>query len=167
MKIYTLSILAIAFLTFACGALKKTNSKEEKIAGFENIAKGDSLFASIYKSPCFGKCPNYKLSIYNSGFAILDGKRNALVSGIFTTHFTVDEMKQLLATAITIKYQDLASEYDNKNITDLPSTTTSIVINGKRKEVMCRIGCPAELTTFQNAFESFIKDKEWVAQEAK
>lgn len=167
MKLIVSSIFAFALLLVSCGTTKTTTESTKETSEFNNIAPGDSLFASIYRSPCYGTCPNYSLSIYNSGYAVYEGKRNAPMSGVFVTQFTNSEMKQLLTIAEKINYNELENEYDNKNVTDLPSTTTSLVMNGVRKEVRCRINCPATLTTFQNAFEPFIKDKVWIAQDLK
>lgn len=151
----------------SCGTTHQKPETPNVQEQFTNIAPGDSLLASIYRSPCYGTCANYRLSIYNSGYAVYEGKRNAKMIGIFTTKFTYSEMKQLLIIAENIKYTELEDEYDNKNVTDLPSTTTSLVMNGKRKEVKCRIGCPTELSTFQNEFDSLVANNKWTEQVVK
>lgn len=162
MKSLLIAISLSSFIIAACATNKKVTQATETNTVFQDVSKGDSLFASIYRSPCFGTCPNYTFSIYNSGYAVYEGKRNAIMEGTFTAQLTVAEMKSLLEMANSINYLSLEDEYDNKNVTDLPSTNTSIVIDGKRKSVKCRLRCPAELTVFQNAFDKLAESKEWV-----
>jgi hypothetical protein len=51
--------------------------------------------------------------------------------------------------------------YDNPGISDLPSTTTSIVINGDHKEVRRRYGYPTELLAFEKLFDKIIASTLW------
>jgi hypothetical protein len=162
MKSLLITIILSSLLIAACATNKKVSEESQINTIFQNVSKGDSLFASIYRSPCFGTCPNYTFSIYNSGYAIYEGKRNAIMEGTFTTQLTVAEMKSLVEVANSINYNSLEDEYDNENVTDLPSTITSIVIDGKRKSIKCRLRCPAELRVFQNAFDRLAESKEWM-----
>jgi len=40
----------------------------------EKVAPGDSLFVSLSRTPCYGRCPIYKLDIYDSGYSEYEGK---------------------------------------------------------------------------------------------
>lgn len=120
----------------------------------------DTLFAKIERGACFGTCPIYVLEIYKSGYAVYTGKRFTEKTGIFEAQVTADEMKQLLQKAEDIKFAEMNDVYDGK-VTDLPSTTTSIVINGKLKTVYRRYNFPREILKFEELFDALIEAHEW------
>lgn len=140
-----------------------TSQTEHQII-FEDIEEGDSLFASIGKTYCFGKCPVYTMKIYNKGYVTFHGKANVEMIGDFMTVVRGEDMIKFIDMANRINYFDMDDNYDNPGITDLPSTTTSIVMNRKRKTVRCRINCPQSLKSFEKLFEELIESKEWIGE---
>ena len=163
-------------LLVACGGAKEvaknTENVESEIANtnhtehqiiFEDIEEGDSLFASIQKTYCFGKCPVYTMKIYNGGYVTFVGKANVNMMGNHMTVIRGEDMIRFIDMANEINYFDLEDNYDNPAVSDLPSTTTSIVMNGKRKTVRRRVNFPSELKRFEELFEDLIKNKEWIA----
>lgn len=158
-------------LLAACASKKSTtnpdttntssNSSTEHQIVFQDVQPGDSLFASIAKSYCFGKCPVFTLHIYNSGYAVYNGTANVNLMGRHTTRLTKEQMVYLIDKANEINYFELKDVYDNEGVTDIPSTTTSIVINGQRKSVKKRFDFPKSLLTFEAAFDDLIKRLRW------
>src|SRR5690554_8070209 len=45
----------------------------------------DSLIISFEKTPCFGRCPVYKIKVFESGFAIYEGINFAEKMGTYST----------------------------------------------------------------------------------
>lgn len=130
---------------------------------FEDVAEGDSLFASIEKTYCFGHCPVYTMKIYNKGYVLYEGKANVNLIGKASTVIGTDEMIPFIDMANEIGYFEMKDNYDNEYITDLPSTTTSIVINRKRKTVRRRVDYPNSIKAFEKLFEDMIEAKGWNA----
>jgi len=126
------------------------------------VEDGDSLFAYIYRSACFGKCPTYKMSIYNDGTVMLEGIRNVRLLGTFKTKITKEEMEQFSAIADSIEFFEMNDEYDSP-ITDVPSTTISIVADGHRKEVYARAGYPQRIKKLSELFNQLIERDIWTA----
>lgn len=163
----TLLTLLIGILIFTSCTSKKeiTTVVEEKPVTekykFENVSPSDSLFASIRKGACFGQCPVYTLNIYNSGTVILVGKNFIEKIGTYKNKLNYEEMLAFVALAKEIEYLALDDSYDNKNVTDLPETSTSIVINKTRKKVYNRFGAPKELRSFENLFDEILKTEGW------
>lgn len=164
--------ILIGLLT-ACASKKSTinteadtnnassNTTTEHQIMFQDVQPGDSLFASIEKTYCFGKCPVFSFHIYNSGYAVYTGTANVNLMGRHTTRLTKEQMIYLIDKANEINYFELKDVYDNEGITDLPSTTTSIVINGERKSVKKRYDFPRSIVIFETAFEELIKRLRW------
>ncbi len=171
------SIISILFALslFSCHPHKKTattihpSEKTTKTIDyqFKNIAKGDSLFASIRRGACFGQCPVYTMKIYNNGTVILEGKNFIDKIGTYTKHISKEQMYRFVQKAKEINYMQMDDNYDNKNITDLPETETSIVIDGKRKKVRKRFGYPKELVQYENLFDELLKTEGWKKIEKK
>jgi len=172
MKKHILLFLSISAVLLSCATTKNTtdtntppppvpSAPSEEQAIFQDLAEGDSLFAHIKKGYCFGTCPVYEMKIYNSGLVVLQGTQNIDLLGEQKTRLTTDEMLAFIDKANSIKYFEMEDEYDNKGITDLPETITSIVIDGKRKQVRKRYGYPRELTSFEDLFSALLESHDW------
>jgi len=126
----------------------------------------DSLFASIERTPCFGRCPAYKLQIYKSGYTLYEGKHFVDNIGFFSTQTTKEEMDMLLKKAEAVNLYSLKDTYDGP-VTDLPSTTTVLNADKRKKITLARFNVPDELVEFQNYFDSIFAKKEWTPVEGK
>jgi len=138
------------------------NPGDEHQILFEDITKGDSLFASIKRGYCFGTCPVYEMKIYNSGHAEYTGTHAVDLKGEYVTMLSYEKMKKFIDVAVEISYLEMEDEYDNENVTDLPETTTSIVMGGKRKSVRKRYKYPSSLKAFESVFDDLLKSEKWV-----
>lgn len=152
----------MATVLFACKTQKEATKNGGEITSadtaykdFQNIAENDSLFATIERSWCFGKCPVYKVEVYNDGTVLYHGKANVENEGDFIGQVSATEMKSLLSIVKRIGYNGFKEQYDN-NISDIPSCTTSIVIDGKRYTVQRRGPGPDGLTAFEKSFDEMI-----------
>ncbi len=125
------------------------------------IAKDDSLFVTIERTACFGKCPTYKTRIYTSGYVIFDGKMNVDKIGRFSTKLSKEEIETLKQKINEVNYFELNDKYDGP-ATDLPSVITSVALNGFRKSITARYEVPAELKSFQIFIDKLFVDKNWV-----
>lgn len=126
----------------------------------------DSLFFKMERTPCFGQCPVYTLNIYQSGYAELEGRRFFDYVGTFTTRFTESEMVQIKEWANAANYWQLKHVYDAP-VTDLPSTTTVLIIDKASNWVYNRMDAPEGLREFETNVETLIKDKQWTASSGK
>ncbi len=176
MKYILLPVLSLLFLV-ACSTQKKgiENSEElsfgekenklvfEKETQFSKLPTADSLFASIDKGFCFGTCPVYTIKIYKSGYVRYKGVRNVEQEGEFFTTIGYKEMLKFISVAKEIDYMNLKDVYDNEGVTDLPTTITSIVLNGQRKEVRRRYDFPTKILAYEKVFEELLKNGDWKA----
>lgn len=176
-----IAIIALISITAACSTTKEVvnttpSSTEEITAGqghvpnsptehkiiFEDIAKDDSLFASIKRGYCFGTCPVYEMKIYNSGFVTYKGVHAVDMKGNHHTTISYAEMKKLVDLAVEIGYLEMKDEYDNTGVTDLPDCRTSIVLRGKRKQIRRRFDFPKSILVFEKLFDALLVSEKWV-----
>ena len=144
----------------AIGEVKTPTDSEQKYV-FEDLAKGDSLFASIRKGYCFGTCPVYIMKVYNSGYVRLEGKANIDKIGVYSTKLSHEQMMTFVNFARRMNYMELNDVYDNIYISDLPETNTSIVLDGKRKSIKRRHGFPQSIVSFEKIFSSLLETEKW------
>jgi len=121
----------------------------------------DSLFASIKRTPCYGRCPIYEAKIYNSGFVVYEGKRFVDKEGVFTSRISSEQLSQILSKASELRYFELQDEYDSP-VTDLPTTYTSVQKEGVAKLVKNRVGGPDNLKAFESFLDGILNGASWI-----
>ena len=141
--------------------VNKENSNTQESYSFE-----DSLVFFIERTPCYGRCPVYVVKIYQSGFATYTGERFTDKIGDYTAKIKKEDIEKIITKAEGIDYFNLEEKYD-KNVTDLPSTTTYINNEGKKKKVYNRVGAPEKLSEFESFIYQFIEKVEWKKVEKK
>lgn len=136
--------------------------KQKEKENTESFANQEEsvLFATISKGYCYGKCPVYEMKIYTDGKVLLEGKANIDYIGTWEKSITKGELEAFVTMAEKIGYMELEDRYDS-SITDVPSTTTSIVINGVRKEVYRRANYPEKILQFEALFTQLLDSKDW------
>ena len=127
-KIFPFAIAAVVyglmFTSYSCSVEKKTKSN------------GDSLLVSIQRYPCFGRCPYYDASLYESGYILINRKGFMDNLGVYSSKATKEEMKELIKEAERAGYQSLPDSFYNPGIADYPATITRVNLNGKSREYL-------------------------------
>lgn len=153
-------ILPIAFFgLFACANSKK-QAENTELSDVKPQREEVIEFASIKKTFCYGKCPVYEMSIFSDGKVVLNGKANIDMIGEWVLKISEADLAAFVKMAEDINYMELEEKYDSP-VTDLPSTTTSIVIDGKRKEVYRRANYPERILKFEALFTELLERKGW------
>lgn len=123
----------------------------------------DSLYVSIERTPCFGRCPTYKLSVFQSGYATLKVKNwvEGLENGLYSAQVSKEEMDLIREKADAINYYKLPNEFDGP-ITDIPSTFTAVNFDGRKKSIRDRYDSPDTLREFERFLDTLLlKGKDW------
>lgn len=149
-----LVLLGIAFM--ACNGQKTTTST----SSYGGAAPADSLFFTLTKTPCFGKCPAYTVNVYRSGCATYNGKSHVEKTGEHTARIGTDTMALLLAKAEAIGFFNLQEVYDSQ-VTDLPTTTIAIAAGGRSKQVKARHQVPQQFKDFAAYAEGLLLPIAW------
>lgn len=150
-------ILSLVLLAlFGC----KTKQVESQSDTDPNgMIKSDTCIITFEKTPCFGHCPIFKLSIYESGYAVFRGVKNTEPIGYFQGQVTAAQIKRIEQIAHKIGFYEMEDVYDGQ-VTDLPSTIYMINIS-KKKDVLNRYQGPPELKQLGDALDSIIKSVSW------
>jgi len=122
----------------------------------------DSLVAQIRRTPCFGHCPTYILNVYKKGYVEYNGDRNVDYIGLYSSNVSKETIDKLINKADEIGFFDMKYFYDNQNVTDIPTTITSIRNNSEIKTIVSRFESPNELRAFNKYFDQLFSDIKWV-----
>ncbi|SDK17526.1 hypothetical protein SAMN05421823_10263 [Catalinimonas alkaloidigena] len=127
-------MLALVFAAGACRSQKDTEARLPVL--------------TIEKTPCFGRCPTYKASVYEDGTVFYEGRQFVAKEGTYEFQAPAEQVKQWLQEAKQLGYFQLEDEYPTK-ATDLPSTITSVRLDGKTKQITAVENVPPALRAFQ------------------
>jgi len=179
---YILPILAMAtFALISCKTSKDATDPKDTVteasvdsndlATEETTAASSdderTFFASIERTVCFGMCPAYKMTIYSDGFVEYEGIRAVDKIGFYTRTISQVRMDSIVNQAKDIGFMDFKDEYDDQMVTDLPSATTTVVIDGKKKSVMRRHGYPKRILTLEALFDNIMKSGSWTSEDGE
>ncbi len=162
-KLLFWAIMSLFLMAFSCGGNKGTQKGKqttEKNTEQKMSLPSDFEF-SIEKTPCHGTCPIYKAYVNSKGEVMYQGKRFTEYVGEWKAKMSKEQLMQLyniLEQANLFQYED---EYDNKGITDLPSTILHYKANGKSKTIRARYKIPTELEELQKQLHTLIHSLEY------
>ena len=173
-------ILILSFLVFtACKSNKHTaesvsdgkniqeNSQQNaNEVGYDSqMESNDTIFAQIQRTPCFGRCGIYTATIYTNGYVIYNGEKWVEKEGVYEGTISQKSMDEILKYAQELKYFEMKSEYDNKGVTDLPSTITKLRNEEGLKTIQNRYEGPKELSQFEKYLDSILDGIKWKKME--
>lgn len=119
----------------------------------------EALFLSMERTPCFGKCPSYKLTIFNTGNVVYEGFTFAKKEGKHTKKLSKSQLTEIQDKVESIKLFEMKDKYDSQ-ITDIPSTILYVVYKGKKKKILDRVGGPDELKSLEKLIDFLVLDDE-------
>ena len=139
--------------------LEKEVPKEIQLIHAELSAE---VFARYRQTPCFGRCPVYTITILKDGKAFFEGENFVDHEGEYKGAVSKEERMQLREIANEIRFFEMASIYDNKNVTDLPSIITTLALEeGGHKTVINRYGGPETMREIEKYFQELVKNIQW------
>lgn len=156
-------IITISVLFFSCKNAEKSTNTTSKTPEKEIVKKTtkssaikESLFLSMERTPCFGKCPSYKLFIFNTGNVIFEGYSNTKYIGKYKQQLTRQQLKEIQYMMDEIDITGMKDVYDS-GVTDFPSTILYLVSNNThKKKILDRVDAPTSLKQFEKLIDSLV-----------
>ena len=160
------NILIITLLTLFVSCkqnkpvIENPNTEETKTTTpKEQALIKESLFLTMERTPCFGKCPSYKLTIFNTGNVVYEGFTFAKKEGKHVKKLTKKQLTEIQNLIETINLFEMKDKYDS-SITDIPSTILYVVYKGQKKKILDRVGGPDELKKLEKLIDFLVIDDE-------
>lgn len=129
------------------------------------------LVVTMERTPCFGACPIYKLTIYGDGRAVYEGEEFVAVKGQQTATIGAAQIRELVAAIESADYFSLNDDY-SAPATDLPSTITTVTLGGQSKTInhygVCGYSdidtAPKELCDLESKIDEITNSARWVGK---
>ncbi len=156
-----LLILSFAFF-LSCKqseATTENSSATKNEALKETTPTEESLFLTMERTPCFGECPSYKISISSTGNVTYEGFRFAPKEGKHTKKLSTTQLNEIQSQIDALKIFDMEDKYDSP-VTDIPSVHLLIVYNNQKKKILDRVNGPKELKQFEKLIDHLVIDDE-------
>lgn len=140
-----------------------------------SASSGDSSVPAVTleRTPCFGSCPVYTLSISRSGVVRFDGKKFVRHTGADSAKISAAAVDSLLAEMSEAGYYDFEERYTSgapacgRYATDLPSVITSVTDGSRSRRIQHDHGCsdaPPALSRLESRIDEVAGTARWTAR---
>lgn len=128
---------------------------------------------SLERTPCFGSCPVYTISVSSSGLVTYEGKANVRRLGKATSQVPVQKIEALLVELERAGYFTFANRYAlseptcRRYTTDSPSAISSATFRGRTKRIEHDYGCggvPGALTLLEKRIDEVLGSDRWTGR---
>jgi hypothetical protein len=129
--------------------------------------------ATLERTPCFGTCPVYEVSIFRDGTVRFLGKQHVKQQGAATATVSPAAVDSLVAELESAGYFDFADDYVmdapacGMYATDSPTVITSLAAEGRTKRIRHDYGCsgaPPELRNLEQRIDEVAGSSRWIAR---
>lgn len=159
MNIRVATISFFLFVSALVPCLSYSQSPEAKPVDLSSVR------ITMKRDSCYGPCPVYSVSIDGNGAVIYEGVEYVKVKGKKVYRIPKEKVAELVNGFYKINYFALEDKYTEVKLpngisqvtTDLPSTTTSITVNGKTKSVYNYDGAPQILIELEYKIDKISK----------
>jgi hypothetical protein len=125
---------------------------------------------TLNRTPCYGFCPDYTVTITGDGEVRYEGRNFVNAVGVRTATVPREDVAALLARFDAIGFEQLRDEYRDQ-MTDLPTTTITLVRNGRRKAVVdyggTSVGMPQAVRDLQAEIDRVARTAQWVLRDGQ
>ena len=120
---------------------------------------------TLERGPCYGTCPVYKLTLYDSGKVVFEGKDHVRTRGTQTAAIGRERVAELVAEFEKLGYFSFKDRYTARHITDMPTAVTSVQAGRKVKRIEHYHGdssAPKILTALENEIDAAAGSNRWI-----
>jgi hypothetical protein len=169
------SIFLLIVLQAGCSNQKETTKTADSTADTTRTdtiyvmeeKPGDSLLVGYEQTPCFGRCPVYKMKIYQSGFATFEGINFLDRMGFYSYNFQESQLNAIRENIEDANPAELKKKYERPGVTDLPSRKVTFVVDSARKTVDVVQEEPPQVTVLIDQLQELAEETEWKAYEMR
>jgi hypothetical protein len=151
----TVSALLVSIILMSASCKSTKTTTESASAQTQEVEKETQLLVSLKRTPCYGKCPTYRIYIKDNGQLVYEGKRFVEKLGTYEGMVSSVDVENIQNKIREMDYFSLEDAYDVP-ISDFPTCVTSVNLDGKQKSIMNKQDAPASLRSFEKYLDSLI-----------
>lgn len=155
-------IVVVAVVAFSCKSKEKAMVQQavKKELTAEEIRQLPKIL-EYSKSPCYGFCPHFNMTVYEGGWAIFEGKRHTAKQGIAIVQLDKMQVEEMMQQCQQADLWSAEASYGMR-IQDLPTTTVHLFEGGKEKTVQWRMRHPERLKRLDGQLMELVTKQGWV-----
>lgn len=150
--------------------LRALNEPSAKRVPFPQIRNWNSLKIVLSRTGCYGACPSYRVEVHGDGTVLYEGGRFVAITGSHRAAVSKDAVAEMVEAFRGADYFSLQDKYMFA-VTDNPTYTTSIAIDGKTKQVVDyvgeRAGMPESVSRLESAIDRLSGVERWTKGNAE
>ena len=164
--------LSLVLLIGLAACARRTGASSEAQQPNQNRGEGTPVI-SLERTPCFGTCPVYTISVTASGRVLFDGRAHVPRLGLVTAEIPRQRVDSLLVELERAGYFGFAGRYAasepacGRYVTDLPSAIISVTRGGRTKRIEHDHGCgsaPLALAVLEKRVDEVLGSKRWIEE---
>ena len=147
-------------LTFfiSCSFLKKNKvNKDSNVVIEKEIVDylDKKPLVKMRKTPCFGRCPYFEVSIYDDGLVVYDGMKFVEKIGKYSSFINKKKVALIEDYIRRADFFSFEKEYDAR-VTDLPSVIIEVNYQNKNHKVKGRYRIPEKFKMFTKFIDNLL-----------
>lgn len=146
-------------------ALLPPERKPAQRVPFPKVKDWKTVKITLARTGCFGTCPSYTVEVRGDGSVLYEGHGYVAFTGTHRGLVPQSNVIELVKLFEKADYYSLQNEY-TASVTDNPTQTTSIDIDGRRKEIVDYVGLsagmPLAVSQLENAIDRLSGSERWI-----
>jgi len=133
-----------------------------------------TIAIQLERSPCYGNCPEYSVTIHGDGRVEYNGKTHVTEKGAREGRIETAKVRALASEFEKIKFWSLDAEYVQAKCkgycTDMATAVTELRINGLTHRVKHYYGCggvPKSLFDLESSVDRYANSEQWTGNVSK
>ncbi|MDQ2810154.1 MAG: DUF6438 domain-containing protein [Chloroflexota bacterium] len=141
---------------------------EDRVASVIAPADLAGIVLALNRTPCFGACPSYRVTVYGNGVVVWEGDQYVALPGAHISVISLDQVRELVAAFTKADYFALDNSYTDYRVTDMAYINTLFSRGGKTKTVQHYLGdrtAPSKLAILEAQIDGIIGTAPWSGQD--
>lgn len=162
--------LALLLMAAACAPRKSAVPSADSPS---EAAAGADAAVTLERTPCFGGCPVYRISVTREGVVSYEGRARVRHVGAASKRIKPDRVAALLSELERGGYFSFAPRYTpadpacGRYATDSPTAITSVSMDGRTHRIEHDYGCgaaPGGLVVLERKIDEALGSLEWTGR---
>jgi Domain of unknown function (DUF6438) len=141
--------------------------------GPSEVTRGSDSAVTLERTPCFGGCPVYRISVSPEGLVSYEGRANVRRLGAASKQIRPERVSALLAELDRAGYFSFAPRYTpaepacGRYATDSPTAITSLRMGERTHRIEHDYGCgaaPDALVVLERRIDEALGSSEWTGR---
>lgn len=128
-------------------------------------AVGAQTVITLERGMCFGTCPVYTVSLYDTGKVVFEGKLHVKYKGTQTAAIERAKVKALAAELERAGFFSFQDSYTHRRVTDMPTVVTTVRMGRRVKRIQHYLGdanAPKMLRVLERRIDAVAGSQQWI-----